>query len=77
VTDETPLFFLYACCTADGAKGSKSVHVNMSWLQFWLVEGNTPFVVLKGKHLRKVKLHIGIIFKCIEDGWITEELVVK
>jgi hypothetical protein len=37
----------------------------------------TPFAILKRKNLPKEKLPTGIIFKCNEKGWMTEELVVE
>jgi hypothetical protein len=44
-----------------------------------LVDGRklTLSVILKTKYLPKEKLPTGIIFKCNEKGWITEELMVK
>jgi hypothetical protein len=37
----------------------------------------TPFVILRRKNLPKEKLPTGIIFKCNEKGWMTEELMVE
>jgi hypothetical protein len=34
----------------------------------------TPFVILKRKNIPEEKLPTGIIFKCNEKGWMTEEL---
>jgi hypothetical protein len=37
----------------------------------------TPFVILRRKNLPKEKLPTGIIFKCNEKGWMTEEPMVE
>jgi hypothetical protein len=37
----------------------------------------TSFVILRSKNLPKEKLPTGIIFKCNDKGWMTEELMVK
>jgi hypothetical protein len=37
----------------------------------------TPFVILRRKNLPKQKLPTDIIFKCNEEGWMTEELMDK
>jgi hypothetical protein len=61
-------------------KGSKSVLVKATGYEklrisvmLWLMEGNSPFVVLNGKNLPKQKLPDGIIGTCNEKGWAMEE----
>jgi hypothetical protein len=72
--------------TTVDTKGSKSVLLKTTghgklritvMLQCWLMEGNTPFFTLKRKNFPKEKLPTGIIFKCNEKGWMTEDLVVE
>jgi hypothetical protein len=85
--DETPVFFDMPANTTVDAKGSKSVLVKTTGHEKLIVtvmfsvlaDGRklTPFVILRRKNLPKEKLPTGIIFKCNEKGWMTEELMVK
>jgi hypothetical protein len=85
--DETPVFFdMPANATVD-KKGSKSVlfkttgheKLRITVMLSALAEGRklTPFVILRRKNLPKEKLPAGIIFKCNEKEWMTEELMVE
>jgi hypothetical protein len=85
--NETPVFFDMVANTTVDTKGSKSVLVKttgheklrITVMLSVLADGRkpTPFVILKRKNLPKENRPTGIIFKCNEKGWMTEELIVE
>jgi hypothetical protein len=86
-TDETPVFFYMPANTTVDTKGSNSVPVKTTGHEKLRItvmlsvpaDGRklTPFVILERKNLPKEKLPTGITFKCSENGWMMEELMVK
>jgi hypothetical protein len=85
--DGTPVFFDMPANTTVDTNDSKSVLVNttaheklkIAVMLSVLADGRklTPFVILRRKNHPKEKLHTGIIFKCNQKGWMTEELMVE
>lgn len=84
--DQTPVFFDMPTNTTVADKGAKSVVVKttgneknrITVMLSVLADGRklSPYVILRRKTLPKEKLPKGLIVRCQEKGWMTNELVM-
>lgn len=84
--DETPVYFDMPSNTTVDDKGAKSVLVRttgndksrITVMLCVLADGRKmpPYVILNRKTMPKEQLPPGIIFRCQEKGWMTNELMV-
>lgn len=84
--DETPVYFDMPANVTVNEKGAKSVLVRgtgnekqrITVMLCVLADGRKlpPYVILRRKSMPKEKLPTGVIFRCQEKGWMTNELMV-
>lgn len=84
--DETPVYFDMTTNLTVEKKGAKSVTVKstgneklrITVMLAVLADGNKlpPYVILRRKTLPKENLPQGVIFRCNEKGWMTNELMI-
>ena len=84
--DETPVYFDMPSNTTIDDKGAKSVIIKgtgnekarMTVMLGVLADGHKlpPYVILRRKTLPKEKLPAGLIFRCQEKGWMTNDLML-
>lgn len=84
--DQTPVYFDMPSNTTVNKKGAKSVLIKstgnekarITVMLSVLADGRKlpPYVVLRRKTMPKEKLPPGIVYRCQEKGWMTQELVI-